>query len=89
MTFDYFIENYYFITSVVIFFVTYTAIIIYDKVKGSDTELESYAMGFIIIALCSVMWGIVLPILILIFLFYGYILLIRYITNIYVKRNRS
>lgn len=89
MTFDDFMNQYYFIICTILFVVMYTSLIVIDLVQGNQVSLESYALGFILVASLSIMWMLVIPIVLLVLFFYGYIKLVRYIASIYVKRNRS
>lgn len=87
--FNEFIEQYYFYISIGIFIVVYTALLVSEIVQRQNLKFEDCALGFIAVAFISVIWFIVIPIAIAIFLVYLYILLVKKITKLYIRRSKS
>lgn len=89
MTFNDFMEQYYFYISISLFIVTYTGVVVSEIVSGRDPSIEDYAISFLIIGLASVLWIIAIPILFGILIVCLYIYLVKHITKIYMKRSEE
>ena len=89
MNVDQFIEQYYFYIAIGIFIIVYTTLLVSEIVQRQNLKFEDCALGFIAVAIISVIWFIVIPIAIAIFLVYLYVLLVKKITKLYIRRSKS
>ena len=89
MTFNDFMEQYYFYISISLFIATYTGVVVSEIVSGRDPSIADYAISFLIIGVASVLWIIAIPILLGILIVCLYIYLIKRITKIYMKRSEE
>lgn len=87
--FNEFMEQYYFYISIGIFIVVYTALLVCEIVQRQSISFEDCALGFIVVAFISVIWFIVIPIAIAVFLVYLYVLLVKKITKLYIRRSKA
>ena len=89
MEIEAFLNQYYGVVAVFLFFVSYTIYIMDDVINNEGYDAEDYVIGFLVIGFCSLMWIVVLPFLAVVLAFVIYVITVRKVAEIYKQRKGS
>ena len=89
MFFHEFLDQYYGIIAVIVFFFSYTSFLVYTNLTEQYLEGEDYAFTFIIVALLSTLWLFVIPFILVVLIVIFYIKGVNWISQVYIKRSKD
>lgn len=85
---DDFLNQYYIYISAILFFLTYTGLLVHANIKNQNFDTEDYFLSFVLVSLTSVVWIFIIPVIVLFLLVSLYIKCINWISQAYIKRNK-